>query len=266
MQLISLAKKFLRLVGTACTLALLTAADGTLAQPSPQSARSVNSRPQFGQSTDSFTHQLRNVRFRERLNLTEEQTRKLDQLRMELFTAFRNGGSNEELPRIAKEFDQKVVDLLTAEQQRIWEERQAELKPEIDAAIAAAVAKEKEAVAKEKVIAKLLTEMKALQKDRRDTLAELAKAGEQRFHNGQATLASAMQASYRQFDAALEFASTKEERVASYESLIENLRQLEKDAESIHRDKAGPIDDVLEAKAARLKAEIDLLKLRVDMK
>ena len=265
MQLISLAKKFRRLVGMVGALALLSAADGALAQPGQPPSRPSGRSP-FGQPNDSFQSQLRDERFRERINLTEEQTRKLDQLRMDLFAAFRGGTSREEMPNIVKEFDQKMVDLLTEEQKRIWEERQAELKPEIDAAMAAAVAKEKEAVAKEKVTAKLLTEMKALQKDRRDTLAELAKAGEQRFHNGQATLASAMQASYRQFDAALEFASTKEERVASYESLIENLRQLEKDAESIHRDKAGPTDDVLEAKAARLKAEIDLLKFRVDMK
>lgn len=266
MQLISLAKKFMRLVGTACVLALLTAADGVLAQPPPPPDRPENVRFRPGQTPDNFLSQLRDERFRERLKLTEVQTRTLDQQRMDLFNAMRMAASREGMPGILKEFDQKAVDLLTEEQKRIWAERKAELKPEIDAAIAAAVAKEKEAVAKEKVIAKLLTEMKALQKDRRDTLAELAKAGEQRFHNGQATLASAMQASYRQFDAALEFASTKEERVASYESLIENLRQLEKDAESIHRDKAGPTDDVLEAKAARLKAEIDLLKLRVDMK
>ncbi len=209
--------------------------------------------------------QLRNESFRERINLTDEQTRKMDQLRMDLFEGMWRVASREEFPRIVKEFDQKAVDLLTEEQKRIWEERKAELKPEMDAAIAAAAAKEKETVEKEKVTAKLLTEMKALQKDRRDTLAELAKAGEQRFRNGQATLASAMQTCQRQFDAALEFASTKEERVASYESLVENLRQLEKDAEAIHEAKAGSVDDVLEAKAARLKAEIGLLKLRVDM-
>lgn len=265
MQLIRIAKKFRRLVGMVGALALLSAADGVLAQPGQPPSRSSGRSP-FGQPNGSFQSQLRDERFRERIKLTDEQSRKLDQLRMDMFNAMRSITSREAMPGILKEFDQKAVDLLTEEQKRIWEERKAELKPERDAAIAAAAAKEKETVEKENVTAKLLTEMKALQKDRRDTLAELAKAGEQRFRKGQATLASAMQTCQRQFDAALEFASTKEERVASYESLIENLRQLEKDAEAIHEAKAGSVDDVHEAKAARLKAEIDLLKLRVDLK
>lgn len=254
MQFIRLAKKFLRLVGTACMLALLTAAEGALAQQPPERPGNVGFRP--GQTPDNFLSQLRNERFRERLKLTEEQTRTLDQQRMDMFNAMRMAASREGMPGILKEFDQKAVDLLTEEQKRIWEERKSELKSVTDAATATAAAKEAE-------VGKLLTELKALKKDRSDTLQQLAEAVEQRYRNEQTTLASATQASHRQFEAALELASTKAERFASHEKLIENLRRLEKDAESIHKAKAGPVDDVLEAKAARLKAEIDLLHEKI---
>ncbi len=81
----------------------------------------------FGTASISLASALRDEAFAMRLNLTDEQKKKLDQLRMDLFAAMRSGTAREEMPRIVKEFEENAVKVLNEEQKKIWEERQAEL-------------------------------------------------------------------------------------------------------------------------------------------
>jgi outer membrane protein TolC len=96
--------------------------------------------------------------------------------------------------------------------------------------------------------------------ERRETLRQLVKAAEQHYRSGNTTLPSVIRASNLLLEAELEAAKTKAERIALYEKMVENLRELEKVAEAGYKAGVRPMDDVLEARAARLKAEIQLAR------
>lgn len=100
----------------------------------------------------------------------------------------------------------------------------------------------------------------ALLKERRETLRQLSQEVEQRYRSGLATLDSVIRASNLLLEAELDLAKTKAERVALCEKLVANLRQLETILESKHKVGAqgGETANVLDARAARLKAEIQL--------
>lgn len=102
----------------------------------------------------------------------------------------------------------------------------------------------------------------SLLKERRDTLRQLAQDVEQCYRAGRATLDSLIRASNLLLEAELDLAKTKAERIAIYEKLVANLRQLEKAAEARHQAGApgGGVSEVLSAKADRLKAEIQLAR------
>ena len=134
-SLTSLTQHFFRPVSLALVSLLCFEADATFAQqPGPPLERPQEGgfrRGRFGGGdTVSLSFALRDEKFAEKLALTEEQKKKFEQLRMDMFTAFRSGASREEMPNIMKDFEQKSVDVLTAEQKQIWEVRKEEMKAE----------------------------------------------------------------------------------------------------------------------------------------
>jgi outer membrane protein TolC len=104
-------------------------------------------------------------------------------------------------------------------------------------------------------------QIESLLKERRDTLRRVVDVLTQQYENGSAAFESIMLASERLFDAELELAATKAERIAIYEKRVSALRAMEKFAEG--RFKAGfrtTEVELLDARAARLQAQIRLLR------
>ena len=101
--------------------------------------------------------------------------------------------------------------------------------------------------------------LQALLKERRDTLSELVDVYEARFRRGSAPVESVIVASNELLNAELELAETNPERVTIREKLVSNLRLLEQNIKERYDHGTCPIEDLLRAKAARLKAEIDVL-------
>ncbi|MBM4077023.1 MAG: hypothetical protein FJ267_15445, partial [Planctomycetes bacterium] len=103
----------------------------------------------FGRDNVSLMFALRDEAFAEKIALTEEQKKKFEELRMEIFAAFRSVQSREEMPNMMKEFEQKAVDILNEQQKTIWASRKEELEKELkerkerDAAIEAERANQK---------------------------------------------------------------------------------------------------------------------------
>jgi type II secretory pathway component GspD/PulD (secretin) len=137
-KLSSLTQDFFRPVSLALAGMLCLEVEPTFAQPPGGSLERPQEggfrRGRFGGGDGvSLSSALRDEKFAEKLALTEDQKKKLEQLRMDMFTAFRSGASREEMPNIMKEFEQKAVDVLSAEQKQIWEVRKEELKVEVAA-------------------------------------------------------------------------------------------------------------------------------------
>ncbi len=98
----------------------------------PQDGGFRRGRSGFG-DTPTLGLALREEKFAAKLSLTEDQQKKLDQLRMDMFTAMRSLASREEMPNLIKEFDAKAVEVLSVEQRKIWDVRKEEMKVEIAA-------------------------------------------------------------------------------------------------------------------------------------
>jgi hypothetical protein len=104
-------------------------------------------------------------------------------------------------------------------------------------------------------------QLESLLKERRDTLRRLVDildAQHRQGFGGQEQEDVVLYASNELFDAELDLATTKTERIAIREKIVANLRQVEKRAEM--RVGVTTAKKSLEAKAARLKAEIQLLR------
>ena len=101
-------------------------------------------------------------------------------------------------------------------------------------------------------------QLQSLRKERRETLRTLVDAAESKFNSGKATLDSLLRGSELLLEAELDLAETKAERIAVHEKIVANLRQVEKAAQMRCNAGVAPIEESLEAKAARLKAEIQL--------
>lgn len=100
----------------------------------------------------------------------------------------------------------------------------------------------------------------ALLKERRDTLKQLVKIVEARYRNGAATEESVIQASLQLQQAELDLAKTRRERIAICKRTVELLRKQEKIAQARFEAARGTREDVLSARAARLQAEIQMLR------
>jgi len=96
--------------------------------------------------------------------------------------------------------------------------------------------------------------------ERRDTLRTAVHWRDAQYASGSIDLPVVIRAKQALANAELEVARTKAERLAVRQKQIDNLRELEHVVE--HRVQAGIVSevDVLEIKAERLKAEIDLLR------
>jgi hypothetical protein len=106
-------------------------------------------------------------------------------------------------------------------------------------------------------------QLESLLKERRDTLSKVVDLLDARFRSGFGGIKeeTVLPASNHVLDAELELAPTKAKRVAIREKVVANLRKVEKFNEMRRKGPSlAPPEDLLQAKAARLKAEIQLLR------
>ena len=104
-------------------------------------------------------------------------------------------------------------------------------------------------------------QLESLLKERRDTLRQLVETLEGQWRagltDGQLPI---LHARNELLDAELDLAKTREERIAAREKMVANLKVIEKAAEMQQRMGTTTPDTLLRAKAARLKAEAQLLR------
>ena len=105
-------------------------------------------------------------------------------------------------------------------------------------------------------------EIEALLKERRNTLQQLVESIEALYRSGVAPLDYLLRATDELLAAQLELAKSKEERIAIYRERLKNARRLENRSETIHKEGRASVTEYLRAKAARLKAEIELARER----
>jgi outer membrane protein TolC len=108
-------------------------------------------------------------------------------------------------------------------------------------------------------------QVKALLKDRRDTLEKMVDILTQQFQQGTVDFHRVAIATDRLCDAEFDLAANRAERIAALERKLKNLADAEKLTQSrfemgLHATQL----DVLEAKAARLKAEVQLLREKAE--
>jgi hypothetical protein len=114
--------------------------------------------------------------------------------------------------------------------------------------------------------AEISKQLEALLRERQETLGKIVEILDARYRRGiggEDTAVNLTHAKAQLYDAQLDLAKTKDERIAIREKIVANLREVERRAEA--RVQGGGADallqkSLLEAKAARLKAEIQLLR------
>ena len=98
-----------------------------------------------------------------------------------------------------------------------------------------------------------------LRTQRREILREAAKAAEEAFRHGLMDYKSIPRIQVELLNAELDLAPDRAGRVAVRERLIEQFKMTEKIVAQLVESAQANTSDLLEARAARLKAEIDLL-------
>lgn len=110
-------------------------------------------------------------------------------------------------------------------------------------------------------------EVKALQKERIETLAEIVKIVEREYTDGRESRRGVMTAQLKLLDAKVEAADTLEERVARLEEMLTLAKKALELDESRYRTGAGAVyRDVLETKSSYLGVKIRLAKERAKLK
>lgn len=109
-------------------------------------------------------------------------------------------------------------------------------------------------------------ELTALLKERREVLQQRAAMVEARFRAGTASFHEVATAANDLMYAELAIARMSEDRIAIYEKIIANLRRLESAVGERVRAGQATRDDLLLAKAARLKVQIELAQERASSK
>ena len=99
-----------------------------------------------------------------------------------------------------------------------------------------------------------------LLKQRREILEQLVKVTTEHYGAGQTTIESVIRAWDQLLNAKLELAEDRSARVAIHEQRTKVLKDFEKIAQAQFRAGAATQEDVLTARAARLEAEIQLLR------
>jgi hypothetical protein len=103
--------------------------------------------------------------------------------------------------------------------------------------------------------------LESLLKERRETLRQLVETLEGQWRAGLTDgQMPALHAKNELLDAELDLAKTREERITVREKMVANLKVIEKTAEIQQRMGTTTPDTLLRAKAARLKAEAQLLR------
>ena len=105
------------------------------------------------------------------------------------------------------------------------------------------------------VLNELLTE-------RRDTLAKRLATLETKSAQGQLKIDAVIAARDQLLDAELQLAKTKEQRLAIFQKRIDNMRELEDSVKLQNENGLATPESLLAATAARLQAEIDLVRER----
>ena len=101
-----------------------------------------------------------------------------------------------------------------------------------------------------------------LQLERRDTLRARVDAVDQAFRTGRLSVDVMLNAHIDLIDAELEVVSDPAERIKLRTEALEDFRQIAKFEELKQQQGVGTVQEMLEAKAASLAAEIELLKER----
>ena len=101
-------------------------------------------------------------------------------------------------------------------------------------------------------------EVKALHQERIKTLRLLVEIIEAQFNDGEAATTNVLQAQRNLLTAQLEATTGIAERIALREEVLENLRQFEQIVNTQVDSGAAPMSNLLEIRAARIKAEIEL--------
>ena len=102
----------------------------------------------------------------------------------------------------------------------------------------------------------------ALQKERRDLLREAVTSAEQAFRGGVLPYATVSRATANWLSAELDLAGNRAERIAIREKILAHTRDVEGITAETVKAALANHGDLLEAKAARLQAEIELLRER----
>jgi outer membrane protein TolC len=105
-------------------------------------------------------------------------------------------------------------------------------------------------------------EVEKILRERLAVLEEAARLFQQAYSAGQTSLAGTLSANKELFEAQLELARTPAERVQVREQILKNAEALEQAVEKIVQAGEGPRMDLLRARAARLRAQADLVQER----
>lgn len=108
--------------------------------------------------------------------------------------------------------------------------------------------------------AEVLSKLDALLQERRETLSSAHQATMQRYQAGLCLLHEVLEAEAELANAELELVSNITARQVIHERRIKALRQLEKSVAKRVESGTGEVSQLYQAKAARLQAEIDMLR------
>jgi outer membrane protein TolC len=106
----------------------------------------------------------------------------------------------------------------------------------------------------------------ALRKERRDVLRQAVKQTEEAYRNGVKDYTSIPRVTINLLNAELDLATDHAGRVAVRERIVEQSQAIEKSVAQRVENALADSTDLLEATAARLQAEIDLLRETADEK
>jgi hypothetical protein len=111
-----------------------------------------------------------------------------------------------------------------------------------------------------------IEKLTTLRKERRDVLRQAVKETEEGYRQGVIPFTSIPQLTIKLLNSELDLASDRDARVAIRERAVDHFREIERIVAEQVKNAVAPNADLLEAKAVRLQAEIDLLREGADVK
>jgi RNA polymerase sigma factor (sigma-70 family) len=113
---------------------------------------------------------------------------------------------------------------------------------------------------KDKADATTSARIRKLQVERRDTLKKELETRQQEFRVGRATIDTYLETSSRLLEAELDLATTAQQRIAAHAAHLKLAKDAEENTAIRHNAGQLKLADLYQARAARMKAEIDWLK------